>query len=258
MSNCMKCEQPIANGIKFCPHCGAAANICSKCLLPLPNKVKFCPQCGTAVVTLASGAMAGSGHEVLPSMDKPAASTREQRSPVNSLQAQRIVDKRTSPPLSTLALISFVIVGIVFFFSYISTAHKDTTDASVGTSSTSTATTQINKDTYTAYLTCGRQGFENINILACFTNHGLQTSLELNNGNAYRMYKVFDLQSAGYNTEKGLAIHLQHNFTLQAQNASNLLLLGVRIYNNRTNQQVFVKQADEFGVIMVSSDELSN
>ena len=96
-------------------------------------------------------------------------------------------------------------------------------------------------------------GFENINIMVCFTNHEINTTLEIHNGAAYGLYKFYELPRAGTETSQGFAIRLQHNFALHMQNASALLKLGIRIYNNRTGQQVFVKQVGEYGAIDVSN-----
>jgi len=47
--NCTKCGTAIAEGVKFCPECGAKANAnlsCSDCGTELKAGVKFCPECG--------------------------------------------------------------------------------------------------------------------------------------------------------------------------------------------------------------------
>jgi len=45
---CVACAQPIPQGSKFCPQCGAnqAAGVCSDCGKPLAPGAKFCPECG--------------------------------------------------------------------------------------------------------------------------------------------------------------------------------------------------------------------
>ena len=45
---------------------------------------------------------------------------------------------------------------------------------------------------FTATLTCGMRG-EHINILGCFSN----TELEIQNGDDYRLYKIYEIHEAG-------------------------------------------------------------
>lgn len=55
--NCPKCNTPVAENNKFCPHCGATVptlestpTICKNCNLPLPNSAKFCSRCGSSTL----------------------------------------------------------------------------------------------------------------------------------------------------------------------------------------------------------------
>ncbi len=45
---CTSCGQPMPEGAKFCPHCGAkqTAAGCPGCGKPVPEGAKFCPNCG--------------------------------------------------------------------------------------------------------------------------------------------------------------------------------------------------------------------
>jgi len=48
---CVNCTQPIPQGAKFCPECGAqqAQSVaCKHCAKPIPQDAKFCPECGQA------------------------------------------------------------------------------------------------------------------------------------------------------------------------------------------------------------------
>lgn len=45
---CVSCAQPIPEGSRFCPQCGAsqATSVCTDCGKPLAPGAKFCPECG--------------------------------------------------------------------------------------------------------------------------------------------------------------------------------------------------------------------
>ena len=48
---CRQCGQPVPDGTKFCPECGAkqsSGSVCVKCGADVKGK-KFCPECGTKV-----------------------------------------------------------------------------------------------------------------------------------------------------------------------------------------------------------------
>ena len=105
---------------------------------------------------------------------------------------------------------------------------------------------------YIAFITCGTQG-QHINVLACFAgaHGGVDTELELRNGKQYGLYKVYDISNLGEESRKGLAIKLSRSFQLTAQNASDILVLGVRIVDRATGRTLFEKQVGMFGVIKV-------
>ncbi len=44
-TNCPSCGQPVMNGAKFCPNCGARL-VCPNCGNALIPGAKFCPNCG--------------------------------------------------------------------------------------------------------------------------------------------------------------------------------------------------------------------
>jgi predicted amidophosphoribosyltransferase len=49
---CSKCQSPIAPNAKFCSNCGAQQGEsmqCSKCKNPIEPGAKFCPKCGNPV-----------------------------------------------------------------------------------------------------------------------------------------------------------------------------------------------------------------
>lgn len=53
--NCIKCGQPLAEGVKFCPYCGTRAEqvqgnvFCTTCGAKLEPSTQFCPGCGIKV-----------------------------------------------------------------------------------------------------------------------------------------------------------------------------------------------------------------
>lgn len=104
---------------------------------------------------------------------------------------------------------------------------------------------------YRAELTCGLSG-RHMRLIACFSSSLLSTELELRNGQAYGLYKPFEIQRLGHETERGFTIDLKKNFELQVQNSSESLVLGVRIMDVRSGQVLFQKQVGQFGVITVS------
>jgi hypothetical protein len=234
---CPNCAQPIAVGSKFCTQCGTAIGIVSSPPPPLPP--------------------------LRDAASKPPSNVTNPQEPTSDGAIQR----RVLSFLFGIVLGLLILVPLALYLLHLaepSNKSNTTSNAATGTNSTLQAASNAppaidtTNDTYTAYISCGMDGFENMNTLACFTNHGTDTTLELHNGTAYGLYKVYDLNSIGANTPQGFTIRLQHSFALTAQNASDMLKLGVRIYNNRTRQQVFVKQVSEFGVINVSSEALSN
>ncbi|MCP1715830.1 membrane protease subunit (stomatin/prohibitin family) [Methanocalculus alkaliphilus] len=56
---CIKCDQPVVQGAKFCPHCGASQAPptvkCGKCDFDVPQGAKFCPNCGNPMGAKACG-----------------------------------------------------------------------------------------------------------------------------------------------------------------------------------------------------------
>ena len=106
--------------------------------------------------------------------------------------------------------------------------------------------------TYIAIISCGASGYTNLNALACFAGTP-STEIELTNGDNYGLYKPYQINSLGTSTERGLEIHLQHHFSIKAQNSSTNLILGLRVVNEKTGQQLFGKQVTQFGVIDVSN-----
>ena len=104
---------------------------------------------------------------------------------------------------------------------------------------------------YTAILSCGMGGGDHTNIVACFVGgtYGVDTELEIQNGQDYQMYKVYNLSQAGIETYNGLEIYLRSSFNIKAQNSSEFLLLSLEIIDNATGMNLYVDSAAEFGVV---------
>ena len=100
---------------------------------------------------------------------------------------------------------------------------------------------------YVAYVSCGMGG-NHISTPACFTD----TDLEVRNGSAYSLYKMYELDRAGDETGMGLRIRLRSSFTLRARNSDDTLVLGVTVKNASTGQVLFQQQAGQFRTILVS------
>jgi hypothetical protein len=57
---CYHCDQPLAPGDRFCPHCGAPSGppqplACPQCHTPAPAGAAFCSSCGTALTARPPG-----------------------------------------------------------------------------------------------------------------------------------------------------------------------------------------------------------
>jgi len=104
---------------------------------------------------------------------------------------------------------------------------------------------------YTAVLTCGMGGGDHINIVACFTggSYGVDTELEITNGQNYQMYKPYNLRQAGSEYYSGFEIDLRDSFTIIAQNSSEYLLLSLEIIDNSTGMKLYQDSASQFGVV---------
>ncbi|MDR2365662.1 MAG: zinc ribbon domain-containing protein, partial [Zoogloeaceae bacterium] len=72
---CARCRAPIAEGARFCKHCGAkaaaenaaaGASICPNCQTPLPLNMKFCRHCGASLTALKRPAADGDSVPVVP------------------------------------------------------------------------------------------------------------------------------------------------------------------------------------------------
>jgi hypothetical protein len=106
---------------------------------------------------------------------------------------------------------------------------------------------------YKLVVTCEIQG-QNIGIEPCFigSRHGINTQLEIRNGNEYGMYQPWDLQRLGDSRGEGLVIQLREKFTVKGQNSSNTLLLTFKVFDTATGGLLFIESAPFYRTIAVS------
>ncbi len=102
-----------------------------------------------------------------------------------------------------------------------------------------------------ALISCTING-HHTSIHACFSGD-VGTEIELRNGSQYGLYKSYQFQSIGRDTTDGFVIDLRSPFQLKAQNASESLILGVKIIDRVSNKVRFEKQVSRFGVIKIGS-----
>lgn len=107
---------------------------------------------------------------------------------------------------------------------------------------------------YQAVLACEFQG-NHTNLVACFTGgkYDAETTLELTNGDQYRLYKFYDIDTLGTRTSRGVTIDLRDSFAIKAQNSSADLLLTLTIRKRSSGEVVFQKSAAQYGVISVGN-----
>jgi len=101
---------------------------------------------------------------------------------------------------------------------------------------------------YYAVINCGG-GFP---LHACFSCR-VKTDLEINDGESYKMYSIYDMMQLPYNSGEGTTINLRSKFDIKMQNCDSSLYLNLKIYNRSTQKIVFEKSASQYGVIRVSN-----
>ena len=104
-----------------------------------------------------------------------------------------------------------------------------------------------NLPAYRAVLSCGMQG-RNLNVMACFGD----TDLKITKNNRSKIYKIYQLNSAGRMRGDGLHIDLPKSFTIKAQNSHRTLVLGIKILNKQDNV-TYEDQVGKWGVINVGN-----
>lgn len=91
MHYCIKCGQPVAEGAKFCNHCGTpvkpgiSGNTCAKCGNALKPDEKFCPVCGAAA----------NAEQAPPASGRP---KPPEKKPRYTKEGRKIIDSGPRPP----------------------------------------------------------------------------------------------------------------------------------------------------------------
>jgi hypothetical protein len=121
-----------------------------------------------------------------------------------------------------------------------------------------TKASQPEDTSFVAVFVCGMQspqGVKNINILACFSGGrgAADTELELTNGQQYGLYKAWNISQLGNTDADGFKISLSNNFSINAQNSSEHLILGLKIVGAQTGNVYFQKQVGQYGVISIDN-----
>jgi hypothetical protein len=95
-------------------------------------------------------------------------------------------------------------------------------------------------------------------IIACFAGRqgSPGTNFELRNGKSYGLYQPFEIERLGREAHDGLEIQLARHFEITAQNADDLLILGIKIIDKHSHNVLFEKQVGQFGAIFASSNDL--
>jgi len=104
---------------------------------------------------------------------------------------------------------------------------------------------------YYVVVSCGFDG-RHMNVLACFSGR-VDTELELSNGRDYGLYKAYQIGRLGKEYRDGLHINLRSTFDFKAQNSSENLILGAKVFSRATGDVLFQKQVSKYGVIRVSN-----
>lgn len=107
-------------------------------------------------------------------------------------------------------------------------AQEEAAQAAAEEAAAQAAATQAAADPfpYTAVLSCGINGFDNINLMACMGGD-VETEIELNNNGNYGLYKVYNIPNDWRQTERGVEIALANTFSLEMQNSSDSLIMGL-------------------------------
>jgi len=110
---------------------------------------------------------------------------------------------------------------------------------------------------YIAELSCIFNG-KPTNIAACFIDNSYQTTLELKNGDFYKMYQSYEVgNKVGYKDQSDSSygrvvyIDLKNNFSIKTVNASSTFLLNLIVKDKNTGKIVFQKSASKYQTLYV-------
>ena len=105
---------------------------------------------------------------------------------------------------------------------------------------------------YYVVVSCGFSG-NHINIMACFSGTYSNTEIELTNGRDYGLYQIHQISRLGKEYTDGLHINLRSSFEFKAQNSSENLILGAKVFSRASGDVLFEKQVSRFGTISVNN-----
>lgn len=95
--------------------------------------------------------------------------------------------------------------------------------------------------------------------MLCFSGSSsdTDTNLELRNGAQYDLYEPMNISQLGTRTAGGIRIALAGEFELKMQNASDSMILSLKIVNNVPSADfdkvLYEKKVSRFGVISASN-----
>jgi len=112
---------------------------------------------------------------------------------------------------------------------------------------------------YIAELSCIFNG-KPTNITPCFIDGSYQTTLELKNGDFYKMYQSYEVgNKVGYKDQSDSSygrvvyIDLKNNFSIKTVNASSTFLLNLIVRDKNTGKIVFQKSASKYQTLYVNN-----
>ncbi|MFM0441324.1 hypothetical protein PQQ84_33175 [Paraburkholderia strydomiana] len=110
---------------------------------------------------------------------------------------------------------------------------------------------------YLAVVTCSSGGMRGP-LISCFAGRqgSPNTNFELRNGKSYKLYQPFEIERLGREANDGLEIPLARHFEITAQNADDLMILGIKIIDKHSHNVLFEKQVGQFDAIFASSNDL--
>lgn len=104
---------------------------------------------------------------------------------------------------------------------------------------------------YMAYLSCSIMG-RNVSLVACLSDSSGGTSLEIQNGDYYHLYRMYDISNLGRVGNDGATeIPLRNKFSIKGQNSSDSMNLNLIIKDRSNGKVLFQKSASMYGFISV-------
>lgn len=106
---------------------------------------------------------------------------------------------------------------------------------------------------YYAIISCKIQGMHT-GIYNCLANqYGGATVIKLKNGEKEDIFQLYDVGRLGIETGDGFMVRLRKSFTLQTQNASEYLIMGVEIFDAVHERLLFERKSLKYERISVKN-----